>query len=54
MKTRNTEQADAKGKLSRGGYHRWLKRHKVRIERQRAKQDPECSPCYRKFSGYEM
>lgn len=52
MKTRNTEQADAKGKL-KGAYHRYLKRHKVRIERQRAKRDPECAPCYGKFSGWE-
>lgn len=33
--------------------HRWDKKKKHRIERRRAKLDPECDPCYRKYKGYE-
>lgn len=30
-----------------------VKARKHRTERRRAKQDPECLPCYRKYRGYE-
>lgn len=46
------EQADGKsGK--RGGYHQFLKKQKHRIERHRAKADPETQPLYRAYAGYE-
>ena len=44
------EQADG---ASGGHYHRFIKKHKLRIERRRAKRNPECIPTYRKYSGYE-
>lgn len=49
-------QADAKGPLwnhGHRGYHRFLKRRKVRLERRRANADPECQPAYGKYAGYE-
>jgi hypothetical protein len=49
---KNVEQAD--GKSKRGdGYHQFLKRQKRRLERRRAKQDPEAQPTYGKYAGYE-
>ncbi len=46
------EQAD--GSSSRkGGYHASLKKVKNRVERRRAKYDPECLPAYRRYRGYE-
>lgn len=36
-----------------GNYHRFLKRQKNRIERKRAKQNPECVPAYGKHRGWE-
>lgn len=50
MKPNDCEQADGSGK---SGYHKFLKKHKRRIERRRAKRDPECPPGYGKYSGYE-
>jgi len=48
----NCEQAD--GKSKRGdGYHQFLKRRKNRIERRKAKRDPDATPTYRRYSGYE-
>jgi len=44
------EQADG---ASGGHYHRFLKKYKLRIERRRAKRNPECLPAYRKYRGYE-
>ena len=44
------EQADGRGGNS---YHRFLKRRKNRIERKRAKQNPDCVPGYGRYSGYE-
>lgn len=34
-------------------YHRWLKVHKRRTERHRARRNPECTPAYRLRRGYE-
>lgn len=34
-------------------YHRWLKIHKRRTERRRARTNPECTPGYRLRRGYE-
>jgi len=34
-------------------YHRYLKRAKVRLERRRAKRNPQCLSAYRKYDGYE-
>jgi len=34
-------------------YHRWIQKQKHRLERRRAKKDPECLPGYGKYSGYE-
>jgi len=47
------EKADGKSKRA-GGYHQWLKRQKARIERRRAKRDPECRPGYGKYRGWEL
>lgn len=38
--------------VASGAYDKFIKRQKLRIERRRAKQDPECTPAYRKFNGY--
>lgn len=45
------EQADG---YSGSRYHRFLKKYKNRIERRRAKRNPECVPCYRLYRGYEL
>jgi len=45
-----TEQADGE---SGTAYHRFLKKHKRRLERRRAKIDPEAPPRYGKYRGYE-
>lgn len=34
-------------------YHRYIKRLKNRIERRRAKENPECLPTYRRYTGWE-
>lgn len=44
------EQADG---YSGRSYHRYLKLTKRRMERRRAKRDPECMPGYGKYRGYE-
>lgn len=33
--------------------YKWRKQIKHRIERRRAKHDPECMPCYKKYCGWE-
>jgi len=40
---------------NRGGrnYHRFLKRRRNKLERMRAKLDPECLLGYGKYAGYE-
>ena len=45
------EQADG---YSGGNNHRFLKVHKRRIERRKAKRNPECIPTYGKYRGYEL
>jgi hypothetical protein len=35
------------------GSNKWAKQKKHRIERQRAKREPDCTPCYRKYCGWE-
>jgi hypothetical protein len=34
--------------------NKWVKRKKHRVERRRAKQNPECIPCYRKYKGWQF
>lgn len=34
--------------------HRRLKLRKRRLERHKAKQNPECVPTYGKYKGYEL
>jgi len=46
------EQADGKGRRAGSG-HNWLKRQKNRVERRKAKRDPECTPGYGRYKGYE-
>lgn len=46
------QQADGSSNLS-PRYHRLLKHYKRRLERPRAKQDPECLPGYGKYRGYK-
>jgi len=54
MKEKNSiakvEQADG---THGGGYHRFIKRRKNRVERRAAKRNPECIPGYKRYSGYE-
>lgn len=47
-----TEQADGHSKR-RNGYHQFIKRRKNRIERRRAKVNPEIHPTYGKYRGWE-
>lgn len=44
------EQADG----SSGKYHTCLKVKKRRLERRRAKQNPEVVPTYGRYRGYEL
>lgn len=46
------EQADDHPKRPRL-YHRFIKRKKSRAERRRAKANPECTPCYGRYRGWE-
>lgn len=50
--------ADAKGEYAKhnhpGGLHRWLKKWKARLERRKAKKNPECKDGYGKYKGYEL
>jgi hypothetical protein len=46
----DVEQAGSSGS---GTVKSWLKRLKVRIERRRAKQNPESPPTYGKYRGYK-
>jgi hypothetical protein len=45
-------QADSRW-ASGTSYHRFIKRQKVRVERHRAKRNPECLPTYGRYNGYE-
>lgn len=40
-------------KHPRGSFHGLLKRWKARLERRKAKKDPETNPGYGKYRGYE-
>ena len=48
---RNCEQVDGK---NGGAYRRYIKRRKNRIERRRAKLDPDTQPAYRRYYGWEI
>jgi hypothetical protein len=48
---KNCEQADGESKGH--GYHGFLKKRKRRIERRKAKKNPEEPPTYGKYNGYE-
>lgn len=51
---------DLKGKVEQADgysgkrYHAWLKLQKRRLERHRAKRNPEVQPGYGKYRGYEL
>ena len=47
------EQADGRGSKRKGSFHTHLKKQKRRVERRKAKTNPECPPAYGKYSGYE-
>lgn len=47
------EQADGKSKRG-NGCHQFLKKRKHRIERRKAKKDPESQPTYTKYKGWEL
>ncbi len=51
-KHRMHEQADGSSVRARGE-HQSRKRWSAKLERRRAKADPECTPGYRTFRGYE-
>lgn len=53
MGRRLMEQADGKSTGHKSGYHKFIKKYKVRAERRQAKRDPECQAAYRKYAGYE-
>lgn len=38
---------------SGGKFHRFIKKLKRRVERRKAKRDPECTPTYGRYDGYE-
>jgi hypothetical protein len=46
------EQADGKSRRAGGG-HQFIKRKKRRIERRKAKANPEAAPTYGKYRGWE-
>jgi len=48
----NTEQADISFKRP-SRYHKFIKVRKRRIERHKAKQNPEAQPTYGKYTGWE-
>jgi hypothetical protein len=51
---RKVEQADKRSKDGRDSKaHVSLKKQKARIERRRAKKDPETPPAYGKYDGYQ-
>ena len=41
------------GRNRHAAYRKFMKRQKVRAERRRAKSDPDCTPGYKKHSGWE-
>lgn len=40
------------GKRARKHFARYIKRYKAKLERRRAKNDPDCSPGYNRYHGY--
>jgi hypothetical protein len=46
------EQADGSSRR-KGGYHQLLKKLKNRLERRKAKKNPEAQPTYKKYKGWE-
>lgn len=52
MSGRFCEQADGRNKGPRS-YHAYLKKNKRRMERRKAKINPEVQPGYGKYRGYE-
>jgi len=50
MKISKVEQADGKGWNDRR--RKWLKVRKRRLERRRAKHEPDCQPAYTKYKGW--
>lgn len=53
MKSVNGEQIE-KGILRTKRSKKYLKKVKVRYERRKARQNPDCIRCYRKYNGWEM
>lgn len=53
MRTRATKGIQADGTAHKNAYHRFIKDQKRRLERRRAKLDPDCVPGYGRYSGYE-
>lgn len=51
QRTPKVEKAD--GSSHKSNYHRFLKKRKNRLERKKAKCDPETQPTYGKYYGYE-
>jgi hypothetical protein len=49
---RLVEQADGRWQRNRL-YHKLLKRMKIRVERRRARRNPECQPAYGRYNGFE-
>ena len=41
------------GEKRKCAYRKANKKDKIRVERRRAKKDPECDPHYRKYMGWE-
>jgi hypothetical protein len=46
------EQADGHSKRA-SSHHQFIKKRHVRLERRKAKKDPEVQPTYRKYQGWE-
>jgi len=52
-RAKNFEQADG-GSSRECSYHRFIKKAKNRLERRRARENPDCIPGYGKYTSYEM
>ena len=47
------EQADGRSRRP-NGYHQFLKHRKRRVERRKARKNPETQPTYGRYRGWEL
>lgn len=53
LRVRDSKVTCEKADGDSGNYHRFIKRLKNRLERRKAKHNPECLPSYGKYRGWE-